>query len=399
MKTAKLNFLAIAAIFLGIRFAIADAGAIAAADNGFAFNLLNQIAKEQPGNNLFISPLSAATALQVVANGAAGETKNEMQNVLKTSGVSQADLNANAKDLNQSLNAQTNVILELANGIWFQNDFHLERDFIATNEHFFDAKLAAVDFKNAKAAEVINRWADKQTRGKIQKIVSFPFPPQTRVILANAIYFKGKWADPFKKSLTSPRNFHLADGAIEPVPMMGKSKSFEYLETDGFQAVKLPYSGGRLEMILVLPATDSGPQKVLAEFSGKDWQESFLAKFSNRDGFLAFPKFKLDYEITLNDALKAIGMKRAFSAGADFSAMTEEPLFISEVKQKSFVDVNEEGTEAAAVTTVTMVASVAIRKPPPFQMIVDRPFLFLIEDRETQTILFMGIVADPKAAE
>jgi serpin B len=372
-----------------------DLGKLTDANTSFAFDLLKQIAKEQPGQNIFISPFSVSTVLQMTADGAAGETKAEMQRVLKTAGLPSEMLNAACKDLNLSLNSQSNVILNLADGIWYKRGFHLKPGFVSNNKNFFQAELAGVDFLNPKSADIINDWADKKTRGKIQNVVRFPFEPNTRLILANAIYFKGKWEWPFDKSQTKPRAFRLANGKTEQTPMMSQRKTFSYQEGGGFQAVRLPYAGDRLQMYLFLPATNSSPQKLLADFNSENWRNKILSRFADREGTVVFPKFRLDYDVLLNEPLQALGMKHAFSDNADFSAMADEPLFVSEVKQKSFVDVNEEGTEAAAVTTVVM-HSLAIREPmKPFEMIVDRPFLFVIGDDQTKSILFMGVICDP----
>lgn len=383
-------------VLLTLATSAQDSEKLAVANNGFAFDLLKQIAKEQPGQNIFISPFSVSTALQMVCDGAAGETKTEMQRVLKTDALPTEKLNAAYKELNESLKSQTNVILDLADSIWYQKGFQLKPDFIADNQNFFQAELAAVDFAKPESADVINNWAEKITSGKIKGVVSFPFQPLTKVILANAIYFKGKWAEPFDISQTKPREFYLSNGSIEQAPMMSERKKFSYQESADFQAVELPYAGNRLEMYLFLPATNSSPQKLLAKFDGKDWQDNVLDKFSDREGFLAFPKFKLDYDIILNNSLLALGMHQAFSDNANFSAMANEPLFISQVKQKSFVAIDEAGTEAAAVTTVTMEGmAVEMNRPKPFEMIVNRPFFFVIADSKTQTILFTGIVENP----
>jgi serpin B len=371
-----------------------DQAGLAAANTGFAFDLLKQIAGEQPDANVFISPLSVSTVLQMVASGAAGDTRAEMQRVLRTTNLPPETLNAACKDLNQSLNSQNNVILSLANGIWFQEGIRLKPGFVATNSRFFQAELAPVDFKKPESAKTINDWVDDRTHGKIKDVVQWPFDPLTRMILANAIYFKGKWEKPFDKSATKPRAFHLAKGGTRQTPTMWQRKSFSYQEGDGFQAVRLPYAGGRLQMYLFLPDTNSSPAKLLAGLDNDTWRDKVLPGFRNREGMLAFPRFKLDYDVVLNESLEALGMRHAF-ADADFSAMANEPLFVSKVKQKSFVEVNEEGTEAAAVTTVGMKSS-AIRKPiEPFEMMVDRPFFFVIGDGETQSILFMGMVYDP----
>jgi serpin B len=272
----------------------------------------------------------------------------------------------------------------------------LKPGFVTDNKNFFSAKLAGVDFAKPESAQTINDWADTSTHGKIKQVVQWPFPPLTRVILANAIYFKGKWDRPFDKQSTKDHAFNVQPGGTpKQVPTMWQRGHFNYQQGDGFQAVRLPYAGKRLQMYLFLPDTNSSPTKLLADLNADTWRDKILPKFQDKEGTLALPRFKLDYDVRLNDPLKALGMRQAFAVDADFSAMADEPLFVSEVMQKSFVEVNEEGTEAAAVTTVTMHAQAVFRPEKPFEMIVDRPFLFVIGDDQTRSILFLGVVHDP----
>ncbi len=373
----------------------ADQEKLAMANTGFAFDLLKQIAGGQPDKNIFISPFSVSAVLQMTANGAAGETKAEMQRVLNTAGLPAGTLNSACKDLNQSLNSQPGVILNLANAIWYKKEIRLKPEFVSVNQQFFQADLGGVDFTKPESAQAINHWADVRTRGKIKEVVQWPFDSEVRVILANAIYFKGKWNRPFDKIDTRRDVFHLSAGGEKRVPMMWQRGHFNYQRGDGFQAVRLPYAGGRLQMYLFLPDTNSSPVKLLANFNADTWRGKILPKFQDTQGMLALPRFKLDYDVKLNDLLKALGMRQAFAGDADFSAMADEPLFVSEVKQKSFVEVNEEGTEAAAVTTATLHATAVFRPEKPFEMIVDRPFLFVIADDQTKSILFMGVIHDP----
>jgi serpin B len=373
-----------------------DQEKLASANMGFAFDLLKQIVREQPVTNVFISPFSVSTVLQMVANGATGDTKAEMQRVLKTTGLPAETLNVAGKDLNRSLNSQTNVILNLANAIWYQEGFHLKPGFVSDNRNYFSAKLAGVDFGKPESAQTINDWADTSTHGKIKEVVQWPFPPLTRVILANAIYFKGKWDRSFDKQATQNHAFNVLPGVTPTlVPTMWQHGHFTYQQGDGFQAVRLPYAGQRLQMYLFLPATNSSPAKLLADLNAETWRDKILPKFQDLEGTLALPRFKLNYDVILNDPLKALGMRQAFTVDADFSAMADEPLFVSEVKQRSFVEVNEEGTEAAAVTTVNMLRSIAPRPEKMFVMIVDRPSFFVIADDQTKSILFMGVIYDP----
>ena len=371
-----------------------DQAKLAAANTGFAFDLFQQVVSEKPDANIFISPFSVSTVLQMINNGAVGVTKQEMNRVLHTDGLPADTLNSSAQSLNQSLKSQTNVTLELANAIWFKQGIPLKPGFVAVNKEFYEAELGAVNFESPQSAQIINAWADRSTHGKIQDVVRPPFDPATRVVLANAIYFKGKWERPFDKKDTKPHSFYAAAGNKKEVPTMWQHGRFAYQSGDDFQAVRLPYAGRQLWMDVFLPGTNSSLATLLGRFKVPGERQKMLAEFLQREGTLALPRFKLEYSVKLNGSLQALGMKHAFH-GADFSAMSDEPLEVSEVKQKSYVEVNEEGTEAAAVTTGIMQTTAIVRPLTPFEMIVDRPFFFVIEDNRTRSVLFMGVVNDP----
>ena len=393
-QTTWLGFLICAINWSAPAAPASDEAKFAAANTSFAFDLFQQIIREQPGQNIFISPFSVSTVLQMIDHGAVGATKQEMDRVLHLDDFPIDTLNTASASLNQSLRSQTNVILELANAIWYKQGLPLKPEFVAVNKEFFAAELGAVNFDSPQSAQTINAWADRSTHGKIQDIVRWPFDPATRVVLANAIYFKGKWARPFERKETKPHLFSVAGGNKREVPTMWQHVRFAYQNGDDFQAVRLPYAGRRLWMDVFLPATNSSLTKLLARFDSASGRDKLLAEFMQREGTLALPRFKLEYGVTLNDSLQVLGMKRAFH-GADFSAMSDEPLEVSAVKQKSYVEVNEEGTEAAAVTTGIMHTTAILQPQRPFEMIVDRPFYFVIQDFRTQSILFMGIVNDP----
>jgi serpin B len=394
----------------------ADQDSLMAANTSFAFDLFKEIAGKQPNCNVFISPYSVSTVLQMVLDGAAASTKQEMESVLylnemvgdtaaggpKQEIESVRYLNGMAardeacKSLVQSITSgQSNVTLNLANSIWFKQGIELRPEFVAGCSNYFTAETGALDFTSPQSAKIINNWAEENTHGRIKDIVQWPMNPLTRVILANAIYFKGRWAREFDKSSTKDRAFTLPDGTQKQVPMMQQKGHFDYVQGKGFQAVRLPYAGGRLEMHLFLPDHGSDVKKLLAGFYRNVWQNEIQRQFRDREGLVVLPCFKLNYNVMLNEPLEALGMKRAFSADADFSAMSADKIFLSEVKQKSFVEVNEEGTEAAAVTTATFRAAVAMRPESPFEMVLDHPFFFVIGDRSTHSILFMGIVCNP----
>ncbi|MBE0545144.1 MAG: serpin family protein [Verrucomicrobia bacterium] len=381
-----------------------DLSKLAAANNTFAFKLLKQLATEQPGASVFVSPYSAATALQMAANGAAGQTKTEMEQVLGTTDLPTAALNAASKAAAELLNPKdTNIILTTANALWYRQGAAVKPGFLEANQKFFSSTVKALDFANAPAAEAeINQWASDQTHGRITGIANGMIDPRyTDLVLANAIYFKGKWLDPFDAKLTKPRAFHPATGAARNLPMMEMSKKFTYRKGSGYQAVRLPYLGYDLAMYVFLPDPGSSPAKLLQIMNGDNWRRVTMPGFSERDGWVVMPRFKLENTLDLIAPLKALGMKTAFNnqksqPDADFSGMFNDPHHISEVRQKAFVEVGEEGTEAAAVTAIGVPQSgmAEVNPPKPFQMIVDRPFLFTIVDARSEMILFMGLVND-----
>ena len=398
----KISLIAVLVLLAGLHqvaASLADQQALAAANNGFAFKLLKQLAKEQPVANIFISPYSASTVLQMVGSGAAGQTKTEMQSVLGTTGLSSDAVNAANKEIAQSLNSgNTNIILTTANAIWYRQGAPVKPEFIARNQKFFGSTVAPLNFADPHSVDIINAWANEKTHGKISRIADGMIDPiYTRLFLANAVYFKGKWADPFDAKDTKDRPFHLRGGSQKNIPMMTQTKTFTYRRGTGYQAVRLPYQDENLAMFVFLPDTNSSPEKLLGIMNSDPWQRVTKPGFSEKEGTVVLPKFKLEYSVELNQPLQALGMRTAFDMDkANFSGIATN-LYISATRQKTFVEVKEEGTEAAAVTGISVpVASSPMPPPNPFQMIVDRPFLFLIEDKPTGTILFMGVLFDPE---
>jgi serpin B len=370
---------------------------LASANSGFAFNLLKQLVADQAGTNIFISPYSASTVLQMVSTGAAGTTRTEMQQMLGTMDMRPAALNEANKEIGAIINSRnTNFVLTTANSVWYRKGTPIKASFIAGNEQFFGAKVEGLNFSKPAAVEIMNAWASEETQGKIERMVSAPIDPRIRLFLANAVYFHGKWESPFSTNDTKDRVFQLSGGGQTTLPMMEQTGSFSYCEGNGYQAVRLSYRGGDLAMYVFLPGPDSSVEELLGQMDGAWWQQAIQADFAVQQGTVVLPKFNLNCAVELKQPLEALGMETAFTPDADFSNMSSEALFVSSVRQQAVVEVNEEGTEAAAVTVVTVVASAVIGySTPPFQMIVDRPFLFIIEDQQAGTILFMGAVFEP----
>jgi len=372
-----------------------DQQKLASANIGFAFKLLKQLAKDQPGTNIFISPYSASTVLQMACNGAGGQTKTEMQQVLGTTGLAAEAVNAANKDCDRALNnLGTNVALTAANAIWYRKGTPVKPAFITCNQQFFGATVDALDFDDPRSVGIMNAWGSQKTHGRINGIADGLVNPRTELVLANAIYFKGKWEDPFEVKITKDRVFHLRAGRQKQVPMMEQTRKFTYRQGTGYQAVRLPFEGCALAMYVFLPDAGSSPEKLIGIMTGDTWQRVTRPGFSEREGTVVLPRFKVEYGVELKEPLKALGMRAAFGK-ADFSGISEQSLFVSAVRQQAFVEVNEEGTEAAAGTMAPGSVGIEIDPPKPFQMIVDRPFLFLIEDQQTRTVLFMGVVFDP----
>jgi serpin B len=370
---------------------------LATANNTFAFRLLTQLTAKSPGTNIFVSPYSAATALQMALNGAAGETKTEMQNALATSDISLQQLNAANQAAAKLIDSHdTNIILTVANALWYRQSARVQPGFLDANQKFFSSTIKPLDFGNVKVAEdTINQWASDQTHGRITGIANGMIDPTyTDLILANAIYFKAAWLNHFDAKLTKDRLFHPATGPAKDTPMMEMSEKFTYRKDSDYQAVRLPYQDNNLAMYIFLPDASSSPTKLLQIMNGDDWGRVTLPGFSQRQGRLVLPKFKLENTLQLKAPLQALGMKTAFESGkADFSAMFADPHHISAIRQKAFVEVDENGTEAAAVTTAWVNSwSIEMNPPKPFEMIVDRPFLFVIADARSGMILFVGVV-------
>ena len=364
-----------------------DVSGVASANSRFGFKLLHDLRERDPGGNIFISPLSISIALTMTYNGAVGETERAMAEVLEIDALDLPTINYSNKALRNSLeNPDPKVEISIANSIWSRQGVVFNPEFLERNRAFFGAEIASLDFSSPQAAGIINKWVDTNTNGKIEKIVD-GISSQMLLFLINAIYFKGNWQDEFDKSRTQTGVFHLANGSEKRVQMMRREGEYPYFRGENFEATSLPYGDGRMSMYIFLPDRNSNLNKFMRNLNEANW-EDWLSQFQDRRHELMLPRFKLEYEVSLNDTLEVLGMGVAFGGGADFSGMGPS-LFISEVRHKTFVEVNEEGTEAAAVTAVVGVKSL----PPAFR--VDRPFFFVIYDADTETILFMGTVTEP----
>ena len=363
------------------------------ANTRFGFKLFAQIYEQQKNKNIFISPKSISAALSMTYNGAKGETQEAIGNTLELSGISLEEINQGNVNLKKSLEtADKKVTLNIANSLWLNDTTSFLPDFIQRVAESYGAELTQLDFSDSDSASTINNWVKEKTNNKIESIID-RIEPNQMLFLINAVYFKGLWKTPFTKDATKEAAFTLLDGSTKQHPLMTNAGDYAYYETDTFQAISLPYGEGRWSFYVFLPK----PTVTLATFyetmTAENW-EQWMNQFRVVPGSITLPRFQLEYEIGLNETLQTLGMEMAFDPQqADFSGISPQPANISQVKHKTFIEVNEEGTEAAAATSIGIVATSV--PPPPFKMVVDRPFFCTIRDNQTGTILFMGSIVDP----
>jgi serpin B len=367
---------------------------LVAAHNRFGFELFNQLQQKDQGKNIFYSPLSVALALSMAYNGAAGETREAMRRTLKTEGLSIDEVNeASAALINSLGSSDPKVELAIANSVWARREVKFREDFIERNRQFFGAEIASLDFGAPSALTTINNWVSRNTKSKIPSIIE-QINPDDVMLLINAVYFKGEWANKFKKGLTKNEPFYPLSGPQKEVPMMSQSGDYQYYRGYKFQAVRLFYGAKGASLDIFLPDKDSSIDDLLKGLSFEKCLQ-WTGSFHQAPGDIKIPRFKMDYESSLNDPLKALGMGVAFvREKADFSRMRDQnDLYISEVKHKAVVEVNEEGTVAAAATSVGLAQ---VSAPQRFTFIADHPFLMMIRDQRTDALLFIGVVVDPK---
>jgi serpin B len=386
---------------------------IVTGNNKFALKLYAKLRSEE--GNLFFSPYSISTALAMAHAGARGQTEAQMAGVLHFPIIAKPGTELSSKlipDRHQFASVFGKIIkdlnnrgkkggyeLRVANALWGQEGYEFLEEFLELIKTNYGGRLNEVDFVRAAetARKTINTWVEKKTNDKIKNLIpKGVLDRMTRLVLTNAIYFKGNWAKQFKEDRTKDAPFTLADGEKVDVAMMNQTGQFNYMETESFQALELPYVDGELSMIILLPKEFDGLdefEKTLTTENLSEWMD----ELRDREVRVSVPKFKMTSQFGLASVLKSMGMTDAFSANADFSGMNgRRDLFISAVIHKAYVDVNEEGTEAAAATAVTMkLTAIGPDQIPVFR--ADHPFIFLIIDNQSGSILFIGRAMNPKA--
>ncbi|NPA36939.1 MAG: serpin family protein [Chlorobi bacterium] len=363
--------------------------------NDFGFDLLRVVVAEENEKNVIISPMSVSQALGMVWNGAGGVTRDEMTRMLGFSVDNEQELNSFNKTIREALlGCDNRVDINIANSVWYRNTYSVKQDFVDVNREYYDAPVEALDFTDPRSKDVINDWVNDKTKGCIPSIVD-EISPDDIMFLINAIYFKGKWTYQFDKNNTVDEPFYFVDGSSNDVKMMVQENTLEYFGKAGYKGLILPYGNGHFSMVIILPDPDVELKNIVEELNVQELDDE-IKNATETNVKVWLPKFSFEYKSELKPLLIKLGMVTAFSDMADLSGIgTSLNLEISSVKHNAFVEVNEEGTEAAAVTSVTVgYTSVGPDEGTP-EFKVNRPFMFLIREKDTGTVMFSGQVYDP----
>lgn len=368
---------------------------IIAADNQFGLELFKKVnvSLTEPKNTM-ISPMSVSLALAMLYNGTAGDTKTQMEQMLHKSGMTPEDLNQSYKDLVAGLiSHDPKVELSISNAIYYRNTFNIKDNFITTNQNYYQAEVSGLDFtKSAEALQTVNGWVNTKTKGKIDKIIE-EVKPEDVMYLLNAIYFNGEWKYRFDASKSMNLPFTKENKTVVQVPTMHIENPFNYYRDQNFQLLEMPYGSGKYSMLVFLPETGKTTNDVISLLSTENIN-NWLQNMTEQKKEVYLPKFEFKFDDSLVDELKALGMTDAFSDGkANLRDISEDAqLAVSEVMHKTYIKVDERGTEAAAVTGITIIVTSA---GPDNSFRADHPFVFAIREKDTQAILFIGKVMNP----
>jgi serine protease inhibitor len=368
--------------------------AILEADQEFAFELFGKVNALSEEENLMISPLSVSYALGMTMNGSAGTTLDAFYDVLHFGDLTNAEVNESYKDLmGQLVRLDDKVEFSIANSIWYKLGYQVLDEFINTNQTYFDAAVRELDFSDPQAVDIINGWIEDKTNDKIKDMLDY-IPSDAIMYLINAIYFNATWKYEFDKSQTGEGPFYIDEAGFTTADFMKVKGSFNYAVTEDFSAVEMPYGDSTFSMVVMLPSGERTADDLISQMDLSYWN-TWYDNATLRNVQIELPKFKYGFKSLLNDPLIDLGLEIAFSDGADFSRITPgADLYISRVIHQTFIDVQEEGTEAAAATIVEIRETSAGGDSTPIFR-ADKPFLYIIKENSTGAILFMGKVGKP----
>jgi serine protease inhibitor len=372
-----------------------DQVALLGSENSFSFEIFRKVVEKAGGSeNVIISPLSISYALSMTLNGASGATRDGMLEALRVNGITPEVINNSYKNLSEALlNVDSRVLISIANSVWTEKNFVVKKSFTDILTGYYNAESKSFDITNPLAHVAINNWIDGKTNGLIKNMVD-KLNDNTVMLLINAIYYKGKWKSQFEVKNTAQRTFYKPGGLNVVVPMMKQTDDFKIYQGTGFTVAEFPYGQGNFVMDVILPDDHGGVNgiiPILNESNFKNW----LNQMRRRETDLSFPRFKYGYKKQLKDILSDMGMGVAFSGYADFSNISDLDLLINDVTHQAFIETNEEGTEAAAATVVDIgLTSMPVGR---LTLSIDHSFVYIIREITTNTILFMGRVANPLA--
>jgi serpin B len=365
------------------------------ADNTFGFDIFRLVMQESSdAENVMISPLSISYALAMTMNGADGATRDSMMKALRYYNISLDEINNSYHDLTEKLmEVDKRVLMEIANSVWVEERLRVKQAFIETLMEYFEAEAHDFSVNDPGIVDVINGWIEDNTHGKIREMITPPLSPDIAMLLINAIYFNGKWKYEFDEANTSDMPFYPEDGPEVNVPMMNQELNVKINSQAGFMMLELPYGQGNYVMDILLPKDGYTSPDIISMLNAEDWN-SWIDDMYETSIDLYMPRFSYEYKVTLNDILSAMGMGIAFSPyDADFSNIAEQDLFISKVLHQTFIETNEEGTEAAAATVVEIVFTSV--PAGPLEIKLDKPFVYIIRETSTNSIVFMGKTGNP----
>ena len=374
----------------------ADEAELVKTSQTFGIKLFREIDRADERENIFISPLSVSMAFGMLLNGADNATYDSIRSVLGFENLTNEEINKAYRHLIDLLKkADEDVLFEIANSIWYHNSFHAEEAFLKTNMEYFDAEISALDFADPASVNIINSWVSEKTHEKIKTIID-ELSPDEIMYLINAIYFNGSWKYEFNKDYTRDDMFYFPDGSSGLFKMMSMQARLNYYEDDDLQIVELPYGNEQYNMLIFLPKRIDGLDNFIQSLDETNWQ-NYLSQLKPDSGIVEMPKFKVEYKLIMNRILADMGMSLAFMPGrADFSRINKvEELSISRVIHKTFIKVDEEGTEAAAVTAIGIRVTSIGAEDDIFYFFANHPFFYVIREKDTGAILFMGRMDRP----
>ena len=370
-----------------------DQVSLITSENSFAFDIFKKVMDNTADSvNFIISPLSISSALSMTLNGANGDTRDAMLTALRVNGLTPEIINNSYKDLNKALlSVDKRVLISIANSVWTENNFVVKKPFTDILTQYYNAESKPFDVLDPLAPKYINSWIESKTNGLIKNMID-QLDPNTVMLLINAIYFKGKWKSQFEKANTVQGTFYESDGTTVQVPMMKQTSDFKTYKGEGFTLAELAYGQGNFVMDVILPEKNDGLKNLISIINGNSFK-GWLDQMNGRKTDLIFPRFKYGYKSELKNILIDMGMGIAFTQNADFSNISDTSLLISKVTHQALIETNEEGTEAAAATIIT-IGTTAILVDP---INIDHSFMYIIRETSTNSIFFMGRVADPLA--